>query len=101
MKAKDSLMATGMNYQDLGKSLVERAQEQEREQTQKLVVSGVQAILKDIAQQEGIIENAKDRIKKQKARIEALRTGKFELKYNRDILAPTVEFEDADLKGGL
>ncbi len=101
MSKGKELLRIGVDYKELGVSLVEKAQEQEREQTEKMVVNGVQAILKDIATQEGIIASAKDRIEKQSSRIEALRKGSFTVKFDSSMAAPRVEFKDPSLNGSL
>jgi hypothetical protein len=101
MSKGKELLRIGMDYKELGISLVEKAQEQEREQTERVVVNGVQSILKDIATQESIIEQAKERVEKQKSRVEALRKGQFTVKFNTGMHAPAIEFKDASLNASL
>jgi hypothetical protein len=101
MSKKNELLRIGMDYKELGVSLVEKAQEREREQTEKVVVDGVQSILKDITAQEQIIETAKQRVVKQKSRIDALRKGEFTVKFSAEMSAPKVEFKDPSLNGSL
>lgn len=101
-KKNDELATIGsMNYKELGPSLVKAAQEKEREATQQVVVAGVQSILKDIGNQEQIIKSATERIKKQRARIAALDKGEFTVKYDFNMAAPKVEFNDSNLNGSL
>lgn len=101
-KKEESLTPVGsMNYKELGPSLVKAAQEKEREATQQVVIAGVQSILKDINAKEQQVIALNKQIDKQRARVEALQKGEFTVKYNFDMAAPKVEFNDSGLNGSL
>lgn len=91
-----------IDTKELGANILEAAQEKMKSDLQRIVVEGVQNILRDVENQRSHIQKAEDRIKLQNRRVEALRKGEFKIKMNGDIGGPMVQFDDVDLnQGGL
>lgn len=88
----------GINPKELGPALIKQAQDQERESTQRVVVAGVQAIMKDIQNQKQTISNASERLLLQQKRLEALNAGEFTVEFKQEWGGPTVVFSDKDLQ---
>ena len=97
----NSLTKFFKNNSDLGKSLVQAAAESDRQGMQDVAVASVRSMFRDITVQEGIVESAQARIRLQRARIEALEAGNFEVKMDRKSGGPSILFTDTELNGTL
>lgn len=101
MSKKDNELQTlggGINPKELGPALIKQAQDQDREATQKMVVSGVSAIMKDIQAKRQLIERSKEQLEKQEKRLNALNAGDFTVKYDFNHGGPQIVFNDKDLQ---
>lgn len=99
-KKNESLVPTSASIdpKELGPALIKQAQQEQLEATQKAVVRGVQAIMKDIQNKQQTIEQLKEQKAIQEKRLTALNKGEFTVEYNFQQQAPKLVFNDKELQ---
>jgi hypothetical protein len=97
-KQTAGLLAKDFSMKEIGPSLIKKAEEQGREETQKAIVGQVQGIMSDVHRKQQMIVNLQESIKHQQERLKALDGGDFRIEYSFDRGAWVIQYNDATLQ---